>query len=337
MSQLERTFEDKPAVRESVPLMLGLVGPSHSGKTKSALRLAAGIQRVTGGDIYMADSEARRGLHYAESHKFRHVAFSSPFSPRDYLAVIRHCVAKGARIMIVDSTSHEHEGPGGVLEWHDAECERLMKAWKTNSREKVSMPAWGEPKRARRELINAVLQMECHFIFCFRAKEKIKIVTGKDPIHLGWMPLAGEEFIYEMTQNFLLPPLCNGVPDLFPKEPGSKEITKIPEQFRGWQQQGMQLNEEVGERLARWARGVTGPTFRAGPDTGKSLTAATPDQLLKYKEACSIGIAKKSGAAADDLRAHIAEIDTEIESRARADERTDDPLPSAEPQDSTAA
>ena len=34
-----RTFEAKPAVRESVPLLVGLMGASGSGKTYSALRL----------------------------------------------------------------------------------------------------------------------------------------------------------------------------------------------------------------------------------------------------------------------------------------------------------
>jgi len=38
-----RTFTDIPAVRERVPLLVGLVGPSGSGKTYSALRLASGI------------------------------------------------------------------------------------------------------------------------------------------------------------------------------------------------------------------------------------------------------------------------------------------------------
>ena len=55
-----RSFEDKPATRERVPLMIGLMGPSGGGKTYSALRLATGIQRVAGGDIFMIDTERRR-------------------------------------------------------------------------------------------------------------------------------------------------------------------------------------------------------------------------------------------------------------------------------------
>jgi hypothetical protein len=111
-----RVFEDHEAKRGAVPLLVGLVGPSSGGKTFSALRLATGIQRVTGGDIFVIDTESRRSLHYADQFKFRHVPFPAPFGPLDYLAAIEYCVKRGAKVVIVDSMSHEHEGPGGVLE-----------------------------------------------------------------------------------------------------------------------------------------------------------------------------------------------------------------------------
>src|SRR6516164_9578510 len=76
--RMQRVFVAKPAVRESVPLLIGLMGPSSSGKTYSALRLATGIQRVTGGEIYCIDTESRRMLHYADSFKFRHIQFDAP-------------------------------------------------------------------------------------------------------------------------------------------------------------------------------------------------------------------------------------------------------------------
>jgi pantothenate kinase-related protein Tda10 len=45
----DRTFEDAPAVRSKVPLLLGLGGPSGGGKTFSAIRMGVGMQRVCGG------------------------------------------------------------------------------------------------------------------------------------------------------------------------------------------------------------------------------------------------------------------------------------------------
>src|SRR5678815_3652835 len=138
---MARTFEDVEAKRGEVPLLAGLVGPSGTGKTFSALRLATGIQRVSGGEIYVIDTEARRSLHYAEQFKFRHVQFDAPFGPLDYLSAITYCVGKGAGTIIVDSMSHEHEGPGGVLESHEAELTRLAgNDW--DKRKKWTFSAW---------------------------------------------------------------------------------------------------------------------------------------------------------------------------------------------------
>jgi len=252
--QQVRKFEDTPAVRAQTPLLIGLVGPSGSGKTFSALRLATGIQRVSGGDIYAIDTEARRTLHYADTFKFRHLPFGAPFSPLDYLAAIEHCVKKGARTIIVDSTSHEHEGPGGVLEEHEAETDRLSAAWRV-SREKAQMSAWAGPKAKRRALINAITQMEINFVFCFRAKKKIAIVKGKDPEQRGWMPIAGEEFIYEMLLKCLLYPGSDGVPNWNPQHKDEKDMFKLPGFLRGVFAKPEPLSEDIGEQLAKWAKG----------------------------------------------------------------------------------
>ena len=326
-----RTFEDKPATRERVPIMVGLVGPSGSGKTYSALRLATGIQRVNGGDIYMIDTEARRGLHYAEKFAFRHVVFGAPFSPLDYLDAIQHCVKKGAGVVIVDSMSHEHEGPGGVLEMHDEEVTRLAAAWKT-SRDAVNFPAWGEPKKARRRMINTILQMPCSFVFCFRAKPKSK--PGKDEngrktlIELGWMPIAGEEFIYEMTLNCLLEPGSGGVPTWDPGKdaPGSKEIIKLPEQFRSLFSKSVPLSEDIGEALAKWAAG-SGAVFRGqGEHKGKPLSTVPADVLGRYRAAI---------AAQPKLAGHLAEVDAEMAARVAADanQAADDDAPPVSDED----
>ena len=268
---MTRTFDDRPAVREKTPLLVGLVGPSGSGKTFSALRLAAGIQRVAGGETYFIDTEARRGLHYAEKFTFRHLAFGAPFSPLDYLEAITHCVKKGATTIVIDSMSHEHEGPGGVLEMHQAEHERL------GGREGTKLLAWGKPTAARRRLITAILQRPCNFIFCFRAKEKLKIEKGKDPEKLGFMPIGGDEFVYEMTLKCLLLPGANGIPSWRSDFFGEKAMIKLPEQFRQTFAADPQLTEDIGESLARWS---------AGAPAASSAPSKAVDLLARYA-ACS--------------------------------------------------
>ena len=251
---MTRQFTDEPAARNAVPLLVGLTGPSGGGKTFSALRLATGMKRVVGGEIFVIDTEARRSTHYAEEFSFRHVPFAPPFSPSDYLACIQHCVSQGAAVIVLDSASHEWEGPGGILEMHEAECERRMKAW-NQSRAKVQMGAWAV-KDGHTRLVNTMLQMECHFVLCFRAKRKLKIQSGRDPVELGWVPITEKTFIYEFMVSALLLPGAEGVPEWEPKEPGERQMVKIP----GWAKpifpRGKAIDETCGQKLAEWAEGV---------------------------------------------------------------------------------
>jgi AAA domain len=249
MNAAARTFTAELGVRKAVGLIIGLVGPSSSGKTYSALRLASGIREVTGGDIDFIDTESGRALYYADKFRFNHVRLTEPFSPLDYLAALQYCVKRGTKTIVIDSMSHEHEGKGGVLDWHEQECERLIALWskngKTVTRDTVQLAAWKTPKDARTELINTMLQMNVNLVMTYRAKEKIKIVTGKPPIDLGWQPIAGEQYIYEMVLQALLPPNSEGVPIWKSDNPNEQAIMKRPEQ----------LDEETGRQLAQWAAG----------------------------------------------------------------------------------
>lgn len=251
---MSNVFEIRPAVREQVPVMVGLMGASGSGKTFSALRIATGIQRVTGGEICVIDTESRRSLHYADDFRFMHMQFDAPFGPLRYLEAIKAAYAAGARTIVVDSMSHEHEGPGGVLEMHDKEVQRLGGQGRHN------FPAWAKPKAERRQMINGILQVNCNFVFCFRAKEKTKPgqdATGeKALIEQGYMPIAGEEFVFEMTMNCLLLPGAAGVPQWQSGYPGERAMMKLPRQFERVMADGRQLDEDIGQQLAEWARGV---------------------------------------------------------------------------------
>lgn len=296
---MTRSFTDSPAKRERVPLLIGLAGPSGSGKTYSAQRLARGIVRVIGGSVYGIDTEHGRMLHYAPTagqpadpdrgtFDFVHVPFAPPFGPLDYLAAIKHSVSRGASVVIVDSFSHEHEGEGGVLDMHEAELDRMAgNDWE--KRKRCSAGAWIKPKAERRQLINGVLQMGVTLIACFRAQQKLdwknKSTSGPDkgqPIDLGWQPIAGSAFIYEMTARALLPPGCDGVPEWEPKIQGEKDLVKRPSQFRELfaRMAGKPLSEEMGEEMARWACGQSADIVASPGDVPAAIaTAPTPAKL----------------------------------------------------------
>ncbi len=251
-------FEFRKAVRGQVPLLVGLVGPSGVGKTFSALRLATGIQRVTGGRIKVIDTEHKRALHYSDSFDFDHLDFKAPFSSLRYLAAIQKAASTPGPI-VIDSQSHEHDGDGGYLEFHEAEVQRLLGCG-FRTEQAASVPAWAKPAEHRRKLIQGIIHLGATVIFCFRAKEKVDM-NAKKPDgtktvgKLGWMPIAGDAFVYEMTLKCLLLPGADGVPTWHPEEAGEKQMCKLPGQFREMFKSRVQLSEDLGEQLARWAAG----------------------------------------------------------------------------------
>jgi len=319
-NNMARSFEDRPAVRERVPLLLGIVGPSSSGKTFSALRLATGMQKVIGGEIFFIDTEARRGAHYADRFKFRHVDFQPPFGPLDYLAAIEHCISKGAKILIIDSMTHEHSGPGGVMDQSEQMLEKKCgDDWK--ARDKNLMLSLVKPKAQRKKLNAAIVQLGINAIMCYRAQDKIKPVRGGEPLKLGWQPETTSPLHYDMTVRFLLPPGCDGYPQFLPETDTEKLMVKMPDQFRELLKGKMQLSEDVGQKLAEWAAGSVTPRK---PLTGeKELLAATTEAELTdaWKKTKWANDAEKQ-----ELTAIAAKRKAEIQANAAPpDEPSDEP------------
>jgi hypothetical protein len=273
---MTRQFTDYDAatVRKPKPLLIGITGPSASGKTYSALRLASGVQKVTGGDIYFIDTEADRALHYQDRFKFRHVPFAPPHSPEAYSEAIAYALSKGAKVVIVDSMTHEHNGEGGVLD----QIEEFMEAHQHN--ESYKWTAQIKPKGQRRRLNREIVGhgASAVFIFLYRADDKTKPVQGGKPIHVGWQAETTSKLPYEMTIRFLLEPGADGHPSLNPDTEFEKMSIKLPEQFRGWFKPGLQLNEDLGEKLARWSVGEEAKPVDANRDA-----VASEIKRLKWK------------------------------------------------------
>jgi hypothetical protein len=104
----------------------------------------------------------------------------------------------------------------------------------------------------------------------------MKIVKGKDPEQQGFMPIAGEEFVYEMVLKCLLLPGAIGVSDVDERVQRGAVMIKLPEQFRDLLQGKLQLSEDVGQKLAQWAAGAPA-----------SKPAANPVDILARYAACS--------------------------------------------------
>ena len=327
MNEHARKFEDAPAVRTQVPLLIGIMSPSGGGKTYSALRLATGMQEVFGGDIYGIDTENNRMKHYADQFKFRHVPFNPPFGSLDYLAALRYCNDKGARITIVDSMTHEHVGEGGYLETAEAVVDR-MAGNDYKKREAVKMLGWAKAGPLRQKMIEGIKQLDGAFIFCFRAKEKAKPVRNKegktDIIDMGFMPIAGEEWVYEMSLNCMLEPRSDGVPTWRSDHVGERMMMKLPAQFKSIFAESAPLSEDIGRQLAQWAKGgkpvprggavqpasapeAPQPTVGAGQslsveDMAREAATHGEDVFKKFYKSCTPAEKKAVNAIGDELR-----------------------------------
>ncbi len=240
------TFHFRPAKREHTPLIIGLAGPTKSGKTYSAHLLAKGL--AGGGPVAMINAEGAKGHQYADEFDYLALDITPPFRPERYTEALQAALALDPKpaVVIIDSLSHMHDGPGGLLEYHSDELDR-MAGNDQGKRARMTWAAWIKPKAAENEFIYTMLGSDCHIVACFRAKEKIKIVKGADPIDLGWQPIAGERVAFETIFTLTLPPHSKGRPDLAASEMRKPFDSLIPA--------GEALTEATGATLAAWAAG----------------------------------------------------------------------------------
>jgi hypothetical protein len=239
-------YSFRPAVREEVGLIIGLISPSGGGKTYSAMRLATGIC----GDKPFAviDTESRRALHYADKFRFDHLELHPPFRPSAYAEAIQEADKQGYKAIIVDSFSHEWSGEGGILDWQEEELQRMAgDDWK--KREACKMAAWIKPKMGHKQMVQRLLQVKNNLILCFRAEEKVKIekdANGKTVIvPQGWQPICSKELPYELTVSFLMSP----------EKPGYPIPLKLQEQHKAIFPLTQAISEESGKMISEWAAG----------------------------------------------------------------------------------
>jgi hypothetical protein len=314
------TYSFRPAVRENTPLIIGIAGPTKSGKTYSAHRLAIGLV-AAGSPIVMINAEGPRGHQYADKFKYLACDLTPPYRPTSYTEALQAAAKLTPGVVIIDSGSHMHDGPGGILEWHEEEVERISKGKDDDkARDRANFAAWVKPKAAENEFIYAMLEMKCPVILCLRAKEKIKLVPGKPPEDLGWQPIVGERVAFETIFTLMLPPFSKGVPEL--------ALSQMREPFDAMVPKGKPIDEDLGRKLAEWARGASKPapsTSSAHPErtavleelktalTRAGLAGDSDAQKKQRAEALAKAFGTASWAAiqaldVDKLRAGIAKL-----------------------------
>jgi hypothetical protein len=176
------------AKRKQAKIKLGIQGCSGSGKTYSALLIAFGLC----GDwnkIAVIDTENYSASLYAHLGGFKVLNIAAPFSPEKYIEAIRLCEGSGIEVIIIDSTSHEWEGAGGILEIH-------------SNMQGNSFTNWSKLTPRHNAFVQAILQSPCHIIGTIRTKQEYVLSekNGKQvPEKVGLKGVTREGMDYEFT------------------------------------------------------------------------------------------------------------------------------------------
>jgi hypothetical protein len=273
------TFSFRPGIREHTPLIIGLAGPTKSGKSYSALRLATGL--AGNAPIVLLNNEGPRGNQYADTFKYVVCDLDAPHRPQQYTEALKAAEAQRPGVIIIDSLSRMHDGPGGVLEWHE-EILKERAGDDFRRREKLTFSAWIAPKQAENAFIYQMLSLRVPLILCIRAKEKAFIKKGQDPV-FRWDTIMGDAIAFETMFTLMFLPGAKGIPD--------PEFSALRSPFDKLIDMRRQVDESLGQQLAVWAKGAAVAETNGEPPTDSELIAT--DFAARMDEATSVAEAKE--------------------------------------------
>lgn len=251
-------MELQKASRSKVKIKLALQGPSGSGKTMSALLLAFGLCHDWN-KIAVVDTENRSASLYSSLGDFRTIHFPPPFTPERYILAIRLCEDQGIEVIILDSISHEWDGPGGILDIHSGMIGN-------------SFTNWSKVTPRHNDFVQALLQSPCHIIGTIRSKQDY-VLSEKNgkmvPEKVGLKGVQRDGLDYEFTIVFDL--------DIKHNATAAKDRTRL---FAD--KPSIIISTETGERILAWCEEGNDIT----PDVINITTAVMSDDFLKRINNC---------------------------------------------------
>lgn len=236
----------RKAQRAGARLVIALAGQSGDGKTRTALELAYGLANYDASKIGFIDTENKRGSLYADvfqthaTHpttvQFLIGDLEPPFTPQRYSDAIKEFQAAGVEVLVIDSTTHEYEGTGGVLEM------REPLPGQKGKRDNIA-------KAEHKKFMNTMLQSHMHVICCVRAREKVEVTQNGGQVQykaLGVMPIQEKNFMFEMTASVQM------------LDQGRQQVVlKCPEELRAiLGRENNYITSADGKALRQWVDGA---------------------------------------------------------------------------------
>lgn len=286
------SFIVKEAERQGARLLIQLSGVSGGGKTYSALLLAYGLAGGDAKKIIGIDTENRRMSLNANilpnGEKFRTIDFYAPFSPDRYIQAIEAAIKAGAEVIVIDSVTHEWEGPGG--------CQEIAAATK--------FPDWKRAKAEHKRFMTYMLQAPAHIIACTRAREKTDFTDTKNPIKLGIQPIQEQNFSFEATVSLMM------------HDQGKRQdVLKCPAELQHILGRGQgYIGVQEGVALKAWVDGATpvDPELEKAKGNLLNVTEQGLDAFKAAWNALTPAMRKKLGQAfRDQCAASATEYDTQ--------------------------
>lgn len=175
------------AKREKIYVKCLLAGPSGSGKSYTALRIATGMASEDKSRVAVIDTENGRIRYYANEFDFDDLQLAD-FRPESYIEAIDAAVDSGYRVIIIDGITPEWD-------W----CNAAHDAMSGNS-----FTNWGKITPRHEKFMNKMLECPAHIIATVRGKDAyvLEDSNGKQQpkkVGMGYQARGNTEYSFSAT------------------------------------------------------------------------------------------------------------------------------------------
>lgn len=158
----------RPVERSGMRFLFSFYGLSETGKTLSALMVAAGLEPDPAKRMLLDTEGGQRGRAYQNEIPggYLYASLSPPYAPKRYIEALNEIEERGVTVLVTDSMSHAWFAEGGVLQMVE------------ESNLKNDLAKWKDPKRLLGKMMQRYRSSDMHHILCSRAKQPL--IEAKD-------------------------------------------------------------------------------------------------------------------------------------------------------------